>query len=232
MTTAGVGIVGGLGPLAGAHVYERFVRMSPAASDQEHGFVILISRPFPSRIAHLSGLAESPLPYLVDTVRSLQSMGCNVLALASATTHAYRRAIQQQTGAMIVDGMRATTQALTDRGATAAVVFCTRLTRQLRLYEESWPENVRLHYATEEEQRTIDELIDGVKGGRTGPVESAALHRLVHRYASVGITPILGCTELPLLWAPEEPTVEVVSVSDSIASAAIAAEADQRLELA
>lgn len=219
MIRAKVGIIGGVGPLAGAHVYERFVRLTPAGSDQEHPSVVLLSRPFPSRIAHLTGVGDSPLPYLTDAARSLLSLGCTVLALASATTHAYREAVCQRTGARIVDGLAATTAELAFRGATDGVVFCTSPTRRLGLYERTWPTGVGLHYPTDAEQRQLDHLIEGVKGGG-GSAET--LRTLIDRYAGRGIVCVLGCTELPVLWQPRVPATGVISVSDAIATAALA----------
>ncbi|MCX4471587.1 Asp/Glu/Hydantoin racemase [Micromonospora sp. MW-13] len=219
------GIVGGLGPLAGAHLYERFVRLTSAETDQGHFSAVLLSWPFPSRIGHLSGVpgVESPLPHLVAATRSLQSLGCTVLALASATTHAYRVDIQERTGATIVDGLRAATRELSVRGATRCVVFCTSPTRRQRLYEPSWPDDVELHYPTSAEQETLDRLITAVKSGRTGPAEVNVLDELIRRYRGRGFTSLLGCTELPLLWTPDGPDATVVSITDAIAAAAIAA---------
>ncbi|WP_405113441.1 aspartate/glutamate racemase family protein [Micromonospora sp. NBC_01405] len=219
------GIVGGLGPLAGAYLYERFVRLTSAETDQDHFSAVLLSWPFPSRIGHFSGMpgVESPLPHLVEATRCLQSLGCTVVALASATTHAYRVDIQERTGVTIVDGLRATTRELSARGATRCVVFCTSPTRRQGLYEPSWPDSVELHYPTSAEQETLDQLIIAVKSGRTGPAEVKVLDELVRRYCGRGFTALLGCTELPLLWTPDEPDATVVSVTDAIAAAAIAA---------
>jgi aspartate racemase len=213
-----IGVIGGIGPLAGAHVYERLVRLTPASSDQEHPSVVLLSRPFPSRIAHLTGGGDSPLPYLVDAVRSLRAFGCTVLALASATTHAYREAVERRTGTRIVDGLAATTAELSARHATDGVVFCSSPTRRLGLYERTWPADVGLHYPTDTEQLSLDRLIDGVKSGK-GSAET--LRTLIDRYTGNGMVCVLGCTELPVLWQPREPADGVISVSDAIAAAAV-----------
>ncbi|MET8159743.1 aspartate/glutamate racemase family protein [Sphaerisporangium sp. NPDC005289] len=229
MRTAPVaGIVGGVGPLAGAHLYERFVRLTAAETDQDHFSAVLLSRPFPSRIGHLGGVpgAGSPLPHLVAATRALQSLGCTVVALASATTHAYRVDIQRQTGATIVDGLRAATRDLSARGVTRCVVFCTSPARRQRLYEPSWPDDVELHYPTSAEQETLDRLILAVKSGRTGPAEVEVLDGLIRRYRRRGLTVLLGCTELPPLWTPDGPSAAVVPVTDAIAAATIAAISD------
>jgi aspartate racemase len=215
---ARIGIVGGLGPLAGAHLYERLVRLTPAGSDQEHPSVVLLSQPFPSRIAHLTGAAQSPLPSLVDAVRSLRELGCTVIALASATTHAYRAAVQDATGVAIVDGLAATTSAVATSGASDGVVFCTSPTRRLGLYEQTWPADVGLRYPTDTEQLVLDRLIERVKSG-TEDID--VLRTLVGRYVSAGAACVLGCTELPVLWPRQTPGV--VSVTDAIALSALTA---------
>ncbi|MFG3558424.1 aspartate/glutamate racemase family protein [Micromonospora sp. NPDC047557] len=219
----GIGIIGGLGPLAGAHVYECLVRMTPAVSDQEHPSVVLLSRPFPSRIAHLGAAAESPLPQLVDAARSLGSLGCTVVGLASATTHAYRRAIEEQAGVPIADGLREVAGELRAREASAAVVLCTSAARQVGLYNDVWPDGVALRYPAPAEQTVVDGLIDNVKTGAIRASDAAVLHDLILRHTDESTVVVLGCTELPVLWVPRERASRVVSVSDAIAGAVLAA---------
>lgn len=40
-----VGIIGGVGPLAGAHFYRRLVELTPAGRDEEHIPVVLATDP-------------------------------------------------------------------------------------------------------------------------------------------------------------------------------------------
>ncbi|MGX4657963.1 aspartate/glutamate racemase family protein [Micromonospora sp. SCSIO 07396] len=227
---ATIGIIGGLGPRAGAYVYERLVRMTPARSDQEHPEVVLLSRPFPSRIAHLVEAAESPEPHLVNAVRSLQAVGCRVVALASATTHAYREAIQRQTDATVVDGVRTVADLLARSDTVRTVVICTIASRRIGIFERSWPRELGVAYPDEADQPVIDGLIDRVKSGNSHPSDIATLQRLVRRYTADGAACVLGCTELPVLWQPEGSTSRVVSVSDAIAVAALAAAGYLRLD--
>ena len=54
-----LGIIGGLGPMAGAYFMELLTSMTAARTDQEHIEAILYSRPaIPDRTAYLLGQSE------------------------------------------------------------------------------------------------------------------------------------------------------------------------------
>ena len=71
-----VGILGGLGPLAGAHFYKLLVEKTQAGNDSDHLPVVLISDPtIPSRVDNLFGDGPSPVPRLVALAQLLESLG-------------------------------------------------------------------------------------------------------------------------------------------------------------
>ncbi|MGW3832505.1 aspartate/glutamate racemase family protein, partial [Streptomyces microflavus] len=62
-----LGILGGMGPLATADFYRRFVERTPADSDQTHLPVVMWADPaVPDRTAALLGEGPSPVPALVE----------------------------------------------------------------------------------------------------------------------------------------------------------------------
>jgi aspartate racemase len=218
-----IGIVGGVGPLAGAHLYRRLVELTDATTDEEHPSVVLVSVPVPSRIAHLLDGGQSPLPALERALEMLADLGCTVAALASATTHAYRDLLLERTALELVDGIAAACADLASSSPALGVVFCTSAARQYGLYERAWPEGVELAYPDERDQRALDGLIAGVKNGAAPPRLARELRALVDGYAGDGTACLLGCTELPLVWSPTFGSEGIVSISDSIARAALAA---------
>ncbi|MHB1627079.1 MAG: aspartate/glutamate racemase family protein [Bacilli bacterium] len=88
MKTAG--ILAGLGPLAGAYFYRRIIELTPGSNDEEHIPVVLIAEPsIPSRIRHLEGAGESPVPKLLEAIRKLVAAGADFIAIPSSTTHIF-----------------------------------------------------------------------------------------------------------------------------------------------
>lgn len=220
-----IGLIGGLGPLAGAHVYERLVALAPAATDQEHPPVVLLSLPFPSRIEYMrdGGTERSPLPMLREATRMLLELDCSVAALCSATTHAFLSALEQEFSIPFVDGVTATVHMVGHVERDRAMVLCTSAARHARLFEERWCSDKELLYPSDSTQASIDELVADVKAGRVGEDRRRVLARLVHRHAEARTAVVLGCTELPPLLARQPMHAACVSISDAIATAALEA---------
>lgn len=83
--------MGGFGPLAGAHFYRRLIELTDAHSDEQHLPLLLLSDPaVPSRLQHLAGEGPSPLPKLLEMARRLVAAGADLIAIPSATVHAYQ----------------------------------------------------------------------------------------------------------------------------------------------
>lgn len=86
-----VGIVGGIGPLAGADLYRRIVENTLAEIDQEHLPVLLASVPHEivDRTSFLLGrISENPAPALANIITMLQKAGANTIGIACNTAHA------------------------------------------------------------------------------------------------------------------------------------------------
>jgi aspartate racemase len=85
-----IGIVGGMGPLAGNELMNRITRNTPAASDQDHLPVILAS--FPADIADRTRFLEgkekeNPGFAIGRVIQRLESAGASVIGLACNTSH-------------------------------------------------------------------------------------------------------------------------------------------------
>jgi aspartate racemase len=85
-----IGIVGGLGPLAGIDLFRKITELTPANSDQEHLPVILFS--FPGRIKdrteYLEGLIkENPGTAIGEICIELSKAGATVAGIPCNTAH-------------------------------------------------------------------------------------------------------------------------------------------------
>src|SRR5690606_2234650 len=83
-----LGVLGGMGPLAGAAFAMRVAALTPAATDQQHVPTLLRNDPrIPDRSdARMRG-GEDPLPYMREGLRFLETAGARVIAIPCNTAH-------------------------------------------------------------------------------------------------------------------------------------------------
>jgi aspartate racemase len=86
-----IGIVGGIGPLAGVDLYKRIVANTPVQQDQDHLPVLLASLPgeISDRTSYLLGKSTlNPAEGLAKVARLLENAGAEHIAIACNTAHA------------------------------------------------------------------------------------------------------------------------------------------------
>jgi aspartate racemase len=88
-----IGIVGGMGPEAGANLFNCIISHTQAGSDQEHLPVILMSFPaeLTDRTLYLEGIeAVNPAYNVAALIQKLERAGANVIGIPCNTIHAPR----------------------------------------------------------------------------------------------------------------------------------------------
>jgi aspartate racemase len=86
-----IGIVGGIGPMAGVDLYKQIVENTIAATDQEHLPVLLASLPneIADRTSYLLGKNDqNPASALARVIMLLNNSGCTHVGIACNTAHA------------------------------------------------------------------------------------------------------------------------------------------------
>lgn len=86
-----IGIVGGVGPLAGLDVFKKIIEETEAVRDQEHLPVILSSQPhrIVDRTAFLTGKEKANPAYaFLDIIKELDASGAHIAAIPCNTAHA------------------------------------------------------------------------------------------------------------------------------------------------
>ena len=75
-----LGIIGGMGPLATAHLFQKIIACTRADRDQEHIRIFIDNNTgVPDRTAALLAGGEDPRPQLIDSARKLEAMGADFL---------------------------------------------------------------------------------------------------------------------------------------------------------
>ncbi len=92
-----LGIIGGMGPLATARLFEMIVEMTKSDSDSGHIRTLIDCNPgVPDRTRAILDGGESPVPEIVKTAKGLIASGAEVLLLACNTSHYYFEDIREQ----------------------------------------------------------------------------------------------------------------------------------------
>src|SRR6187402_3337971 len=86
-----IGIVGGMGPQAGAALFNDILRQTNAMTDQQHLSTILMS--FPGDIADRTAFLEgepvvNPAFVIAQVIKKLENAGAEIIGMACNTSHA------------------------------------------------------------------------------------------------------------------------------------------------
>ena len=208
-----VGILGGMGPAAGADFVRLFVQSCAelmqqkgwAVSDQAFPEHWLAQIPVPDRSNALSqpGFGEhQPLEPMLQALGKLAALGATAVAVACNTAHAWHGALQSRFPHLeVLHVAREVAQGMKSRGIEEVGLLATEGTYRSKLYEMALSEaGVLCHIPTPEEgQQLMRGIYDGVKRNRIELARNcfasvaqalAARHKLS--------TLVLGCTEIPL----------------------------------
>lgn len=229
MTEARVlGVLGGMGPLAGATFMQRLTLLTPAERDQDHIPSVLWSDPrVPDRTAARIAGGEDPLPWLLRGIRGLEAAGCGAIAIPCNTAHGWFDAMQAATRLPILHIVEAAGDELRRLGIAGGPVglLATKGTLAMRLYQQRLEGRGYdcLLPPAEEMDRVVMPAIELVKANKVAeayaPLAEAA-RRLVERGAKAMV---LGCTEIPLgIAAGPALPFPVADTIDALARAAIA----------
>jgi aspartate racemase len=220
-----VGIIGGVGPLAGAHFYRRLIELTPASRDEDHIPVVLATDPaLPSRVAHLTGDGPSPLPSLVGLASRLVDAGAELLVIASVTTSAYVADLVAEIDVPVLDGLAEVGKALERGGFRRPAILATTAVCSLQIVDSYLPAGVDPRYPDPVSSKEIQQVIENVKADADPAGAAAALAPIADRdWARDCDVRLLACTELPLLQAYLPGPVPYLSVTDVLAEATVRA---------
>jgi len=228
-----VGILGGMGPLAGidfaTKLTDAATALSDAERDQEQVPFVLWSVPqIPDRVGPLlTGTGESPLPEMARGVAALNGLGVDVIAIACNTAHAWHADLAAHSRAPIPHIAEAAVEAVRAvPGVARAGIVGTAATLKIGLYQQPL-ERAGLAWLAptpEEIETLVKPAIARVKQGRIKEAAAPALEsceKLITRGADAVI---LACTELPIaLEAGGEPlAAALVDPAETLARACLA----------
>lgn len=218
-----IGIVGGMGPLAGLDVFKKIIEQTPGATDQDHASVLLFSQPseVPDRTRFLLGEEKTnPAHAISEILRKLEIAGATVVGIPCNTAHTpeilevISKDLSARSSKMeLVHLIDATVAHIRENFPGVKVgILSTTGTRKTGLYrnaceqaglevlepDDAWQE--RIHAA-------VYDRSYGIKA-RSFPISQQAVSDLEAAIAYLkekGAEAILlGCTEIPLVFTETE----------------------------
>ena len=158
-----LGVLGGLGPMATAYYLELIIKMTDAATDQEHLQSIVMNFPtVPDRTAYILGRSSnSPLEPMVALGKQLKAMGAAVIATPCITAHYFHSALQEQIGLPMIHGIACVARQLKESGIRRVGLMATDGTVQSGIFQrqlEALGFRVFVIDSTEQIGGVLDEL--------------------------------------------------------------------------
>lgn len=224
MSAKTLGIVGGMGPLATAMLFEKVATLTQVSKDQDHIRVLIDSNPqIPDRTAHIVANGEDPRSELSATAKHLEAMGADFLIMPCNTAHYFYNDITKDLSIPFLHMVNETAEhiARTFPETKMVGVLATEGTCKAGVYETAL-ENQGLTPVTPDAamQKHVTDLIYKIKAGETIPIDG--FMEAVDALKAQGATCfVLGCTELSVaqkLYGFSGPFVDPLTV---IAEAAI-----------
>lgn len=188
--------------MATAYYLELMIKMTDAATDQEHLQSIVMNFPtVPDRTAYILGRSEeSPLEPMIALGRQLKSMGAGVIATPCITAHYFHQDLQEGIGLPMIHGIECIARQLAQAGISRVGLMATDGTVQSGIFQRQVEDQgMDLVLPDKDGQSAVMTLIyDQVKAGKEPDLQlfNTVKEQLRQKGAQVVV---LGCTELSMI---------------------------------
>lgn len=224
-----LGVLGGMGPLATVDFLRKLIEETPAARDEDHIPVVVYSVPqIPMRPSAILVGGESPLPAMLEGLRTLKHAGAVAIAIPCNTAHYWYDDLVREGGLPVVhiaDAALNELDARPLRGATIGLIG-TRGTLAAGFFQQRLAaQGYRCIVNSEADQeQLVLAAINHVKRNELDPA-SALLDAAVTKLAREGAAQVvLACTETPVVLdrMPQQTAALCVDATRALAKACVA----------
>lgn len=222
-----IGVIGGLGPEAAVDFFAKLVKATPAATDQEHLRILIDNNPkVPNRNDAIAGKGPSPAPALAEAARGLARGGADFVVMACNTAHAFEREIRGACPVPFVSMIEETADEVARRfpGAGTIGVIAAAGCIDAGLYQSALKARGLRCLVPEGELRArFMDLVYRIKAGDTGAAVAEGMRDIGEALIAQGAAAIVaGCTEVPLVLAPDALSRPLLDATDHLARRAVA----------
>ncbi|GFM85615.1 hypothetical protein PSCICO_10140 [Pseudomonas cichorii] len=222
-----LGIVGGLGSLAGGDLFYKLVKSRAVLEDQGRYHFLFEQHPFKDVLLPLDKEANmtSRKFYVFQVCKSFEESGVDAVMLPCFASHTFRAEIQEELGIPVLDMMQALVRhiRLMIKPGTTLGVIASDFVAHSGLFERYLGQDFRIVYPDAEAQSALMDAMYGVNGIKDGHLEGAPLETVYQACLSLqaqgAAVVIPGMTELSLV-CPElqRRGVSVLDINEIYAS--------------
>jgi len=221
-----IGILGGMGPEATLDLYRHIINLTPADKDQDHIRVLIYSNPkIPDRTKAIAECGESPLPDLTESAKLLEKGGAGIIAMPCNAAHYFLPQMRQEVSIPILDMIGETCRKLRTTFPYAGTVGLIAAigTVQSGVYHKPLCRmGIDVLVPTDADQCRIQSAIGQVKAGDQNRLARDTFQSIGTRLVEAGAKAvILGCTEVPLAFEPNEVNYPSLNSTKILAEAAV-----------
>lgn len=197
----GLGVLGGMGPLASAEFLKTIYESNVTIREQQMPRCILYSDPsIPDRTSAIHQSLPGPvISQMRYALNQLIKHDVSCIVITCITSHYFLPYLSNKLQERVISLIDITLSAII-KEQSSCLMFCTNGTRQASIFQNtsSWPEAApSVLLPTDEDQHAIHELLYRVKQGDTGPEQVKQVERLLVKYQVESL--VAGCTEMHVL---------------------------------
>lgn len=196
-----LGILGGMGPMATVHFYERIVKNTPANSDQEHLDTLILSHcTMPDRTSVIKGADKGPLIEAVKKdIEIFEKANVELIGIPCNTFHYFYDDLTNLTDIKVVNMVEEATKKAGEIFKGKIGVLGTKGTLDAKVYKKYFDKyDISYFEPNEKDKDTLMEVIYDIKS--TNKLEQKKLDEMIDRLIEEenlsGV--ILACTELSI----------------------------------
>jgi aspartate racemase len=213
-----IGVLGGMGPEAGAYFLEQLTKACLAERDQDHPPVVLFSLPqVPDRTEAILKDGPSPGPAIRSGLRVLAKAGADFAVISCISAHYFLPRIAPRSPLPVLDLIDATlaaARALAPRADTIGLIATTGTVRSGLVSRRFEAAGFGVLVPSARAQARVMTAIygkRGIKAGVTAGPPRDTLLAVARELVRAGAGAVLaGCTEVPLVIRPGDLAVPLL----------------------
>ncbi len=230
MNNKTIGIIGGMGPEATLTFYKKIIENTKINVEQDHFHVIIDSNAkIPDRTTSILNQSDEPLVYLKESLRRLESLNVDVIAIPCITAHYFYERLNESSSIKIVSAIEAVDEKLQSLGIKKVGLLSTKGTIKTKIFEKV---NAQILYPNEQSQDDVMDAIYGKNGIKTIG-ESEYSYNILNRVSKELIKDgaeaiILGCTELGIALNHNNTDYQIIDSLEQLAIKTIKSVPDEK----
>ena len=208
-----------MGPEATSLFFKKILDFTDARIDQDHIPLIIYNYPqIPDRVLWYNNIGNSPVPYIIEGMKKLESIGVDLFAIPCNTAHIWFDEIKKNINQSVLNMIELTTKIFSKFETVG--LLATSPTIESKLYEKPLTNNY-VEVLLPSNQKKVMEQIKRIKSGQFFEARKELL-KIVNELIDRGSKYLLaGCTEIPLVLEANDILVPLIDPMEIMAKESI-----------